>query len=80
MTESPLTMHVVFTSVPVPITTPVVATWGIMVLLAGGSWLLTRRLSLRPSAAQAALELVVEAIEAQIRDTHARRTAALSCR
>ncbi len=40
-----------------------------MLLLAGGCWLLTRRLSLRPSTRQAALEVVVEAIEAQVRDT-----------
>ena len=38
-------------------------------MLAGGSWLLTRRLSVHPSGTQAALEVLVEAIEAQIRDT-----------
>src|SRR6185437_8641833 len=32
-------------------------------------WLITRRLSLLPSSRQAALELVVNAIEGQIRDT-----------
>jgi len=69
MIESPLAVHVVFTLGPVPITTPVVATWGIMLLLAGGAWLLTRKLTLRPSAAQACLELVVETLEDQIRDT-----------
>ena len=69
MTESPFTAGVVFTIGTIPITVPVVATWGIMVLLAGGSWLLTRRLSLLPSARQAALEMLVETIEAQIRDT-----------
>ena len=45
------------------------ATWGIMLLLAGGSWLVTRRLSLHPSGLQAALELLVETIAGQVRDT-----------
>ena len=40
-----------------------------MLLLAGGSWLLTRRLSVHPSRRQAALEVVTDAIETQIRDT-----------
>jgi F-type H+-transporting ATPase subunit a len=69
MMGSPLTLHVVFRIGPVAVTTPVLATWGIMLLLAAGSWLLTRRLSVHPSSRQAALEVVVEAIEAQIRDT-----------
>ncbi|MCW3476414.1 F0F1 ATP synthase subunit A [Limobrevibacterium gyesilva] len=69
MIASPLATSVAFTLGPVPVTTPVVATWGLMALLAGGSWLLTRRLTLHPRAPQAALELLVQAIEAQIRDT-----------
>ncbi len=69
MTGSPLTVEVAFRVGPVAVTTPVVTTWGIMLLLAGGSWLITRRLSLHPSRRQAALELVVETIETQIRDT-----------
>jgi len=67
--ESPLAAHVAFHLGPVPITTPVVTSWGIMLVLAGGGWLLTRRLALRPGMAQAALELVVETLEQQIRDT-----------
>jgi F-type H+-transporting ATPase subunit a len=67
--ESPLTLHVVFQLGPVAFTTPVLATWGIMLFLVGGSWLLTRRLSLHPGTTQAALEVVVEAIQEQIRDT-----------
>jgi F-type H+-transporting ATPase subunit a len=67
--ESPLTLHVVFQLGPVPFTTPVLATWGIMLFLVGGSWLLTRRLSLHPGTRQAALEVVVDAIQGQIRDT-----------
>jgi F-type H+-transporting ATPase subunit a len=47
----------------------VLATWGIMLFLVGGSWLLTRRLSLHPGTRQAALEVVVDAIQGQIRDT-----------
>jgi F-type H+-transporting ATPase subunit a len=69
MTNSPLSLTVLFHAGPVPITAPVAVTWGIMALLAGGSWLLTRRLALHPSAAQAVLELVVDTIAAQIRDT-----------
>jgi F-type H+-transporting ATPase subunit a len=67
--QSPLTLNVVFQIGPVAVTTPVIATWGIMLLLAGGSWLLTRRLSLHPSRLQAGLELVVDTLEGQIRDT-----------
>ena len=67
--QSPLTTAVAFTIGPVPITQPVLVTWGLMAFLAGGSALLTRRLRLHPTATQAALELLVEAIETQIRDT-----------
>jgi F-type H+-transporting ATPase subunit a len=69
MTESPLTMPIIFSLGPVPITTPVITTWGIMAFLAGGSWLLTHRLALRPTTAQAVLEMVVVAIGTQIRET-----------
>ena len=69
MTASPLALAVAFRLGSIAITMPVVATWGIMLLLAGGSWLLTRNLSVHPSHKQAALEVLVEAIEAQIRDT-----------
>ncbi len=69
MTGSPLTLAVVFRIGSIAVTTPVVATWAIMLLLAGGSWLLTQRLSVHPSRTQAALEVLVEAIETQIRDT-----------
>jgi F-type H+-transporting ATPase subunit a len=69
MIESPLTMSVVFHLGPTPVTAPVLVSWGIVVALSGGSWILTRRLTLRPSGAQAVLELVVEGISEQIRDT-----------
>jgi F-type H+-transporting ATPase subunit a len=66
---NPLSMPLAFHLGPVPITAPVVVTWGIMVLLAGGSWLMTRRLTLRPSTAQTVLEVLVDGISGQIRDT-----------
>ena len=69
MIGSPFDTHVVFTLGPVPVTTPVVTTWGIMLMLTLGSWVVTRRLSLAPSRAQAALELVVDAISGEIRET-----------
>jgi F-type H+-transporting ATPase subunit a len=69
VTGSPLALTVVFHLGPVAVTAPVIATWGIMLLLAGGSWLLTRNLSVHPTRRQAALEVLVEAIETQIRDT-----------
>ena len=59
---SPLESHVLFAIGPVPISQPVATTWGIMAVLTIGSWLLTRRLALRPTRAQAALELVVETV------------------
>jgi F-type H+-transporting ATPase subunit a len=69
MIGSPLANTIVFTVGPVPIAEPVVVTWGIMALLTGGSWWLTRRMRISPSTSQAALELVVDAIATQIRDT-----------
>jgi F-type H+-transporting ATPase subunit a len=69
MTDSPLTLAAMFHLGPVTITAPVLVTWGIMAVLTIGSWLLTRRLSLHPSAAQAVLEMVVDATAGQIRDT-----------
>ncbi|MAM74082.1 F0F1 ATP synthase subunit A [uncultured Tistrella sp.] len=69
MIGSPLETPIAFHLGPVPIATPVLVTWGIMILLAGGSWMLTRRLELMPGRVQAVLELVVEAIDSQIRET-----------
>jgi F-type H+-transporting ATPase subunit a len=68
MTGSPLAASVLFQIGPVPVTAPVATTWGIMVFLAGGSWLLTRQLALHPTARQAAVELVIDAIGTQIRE------------
>jgi len=69
MSASPLSAPVLFSVGPVAVATPVVITWGIMVLLAGGSWLLTRRLKQLPGTTQTVLEFVVETVEEQVRDT-----------
>lgn len=69
MNASPFVLEPVFHIGPMPITAPVLVTWAIMVLLVAFSFIATRHLSLRPSRAQAALELLVDAIDGQIRDT-----------
>jgi F-type H+-transporting ATPase subunit a len=66
MQPSPLASPVLFQLGPVGVTRPVVTTWAIIAVLALGSWLVTRRLDLRPSRRQAALELVVTGIMDQI--------------
>lgn len=53
---------------PVPLMPAVVTTWAIMAALGIGAILITRRLSLRPTKAQAAAELLVAAVDGQIRD------------
>jgi F-type H+-transporting ATPase subunit a len=65
---SPLTSTVLFHIGPVTITRPVVTTWGIMLVLAVTSWLVTRRLRKLPDGRQALLEIVVTGIAAQIED------------
>ena len=69
MIELPLVTRTLFTMGPVPITKPVVVTWSLMAALALASVLLTILLSLIPSRRQGALEVVVGAIEDQIRGT-----------
>jgi len=66
---SPLASVALFHVGPAPITEAAVVTWAIMALLVLGAMLLTRRLSLVPSAIQAASELFVDAVDSQIRDT-----------
>jgi F-type H+-transporting ATPase subunit a len=66
---SPLASVALFHLGPVPITAGVVATWAIMAVLAIGSILVTRRLSLVPSKTQAFFELIVDTVDGQIRDT-----------
>jgi len=67
--NSPLANPALFHLGPVPITESVVATWAIMALLVLGGMLITRRLSLIPSRTQATFELIVDAVDSQIRDT-----------
>jgi F-type H+-transporting ATPase subunit a len=70
MTQSPLSMPVLLHLGPVPVTEPVLLTWCIMGVLTAGCWVLRRHLVLvRPSPAQAVLELLVDAISSQVRDT-----------
>lgn len=67
--KSPLSIDVLFHIGPVPISAPVLVTWAIMAFLAGGAWVATRRLSPQPSRFQALLELIVQTVDGQIRDT-----------
>ncbi|HUW79631.1 MAG TPA: F0F1 ATP synthase subunit A [Acidocella sp.] len=66
---SPLSSEPLFHIGPVPVTEAVVATWGIMLALVSGAVIFTRRLVLHPTRTQAVLELIVEAVDSQIRDT-----------
>jgi F-type H+-transporting ATPase subunit a len=66
MTGSPLAQEPLFHLGPLPIDPCVATTWAIMAVLAGGCWLATRRLALRPGRLQAALELLVTGIQDQI--------------
>jgi F-type H+-transporting ATPase subunit a len=66
---SPLTSIAFFHLGPVPITAGVATTWAIMIVLVVGGILITRRLSLVPSATHAAFELIVDTVDSQIRDT-----------
>lgn len=67
--NSPLEIMPLFFLGPVPITAPVVVTWGIMILLTFASFSATRHLSPAPSKIQSVLEMLVETIDGQIRDT-----------
>ena len=69
MTESPLTMSPVLRIGAIPVTAPVLVTWAIIAVVPLASFLLSRRLSLAPGKTQTALELLVETIDQQIRDT-----------
>lgn len=66
---SPLATKVVFMLGPVPVTEPVVVTWGLIGLLTLVGLLVRRRLSVVPSRGQAAIELVVDAMQRLIRET-----------
>ncbi|MDW5377921.1 F0F1 ATP synthase subunit A [Halomonas sp. HP20-15] len=69
MNDSPLVTSALFHVGPVPISAAVTVTWLLIVASTAGSWALTRRLSLRPGKAQSALELFVETLDHQLRDT-----------
>jgi len=70
MPASPFAADIVFRVGPVPITRVVITTWGIVAVLAGGAFAATRRMSVdAPGRLQSALEIVVETIAGQIRDT-----------
>lgn len=68
MDTSPLASKVLFHIGPVPITQPVVTTWGLMVALALGAFFVTRALTLRPGRRQAVVEALVMGISDQIRE------------
>ncbi len=68
MDASPLASTVLFHVGPVPITRPVMTTWAIMLGLSLASWLVTRRLHVRPDRWQAVLEVIVTGILRQIGD------------
>jgi F-type H+-transporting ATPase subunit a len=69
MIESPLATKTLFTVGLIPITEPVVVTWGLMAALTLAGWLARCSLKLRPSRYQAVLELIVATIETQIQST-----------
>ena len=69
MIRSPLTTAPVLHAGPVGITASVIVGWTIVACMAIGAALLTRKLSVAPSRTQTVLELLVETIDAQIRDT-----------
>jgi F-type H+-transporting ATPase subunit a len=67
--KSPLALEPLLRVGPVPLTEPVVVSWLVVALLGGAALLATRRLALLPSRFQMALEMLVSAIDDQIRDT-----------
>jgi F-type H+-transporting ATPase subunit a len=67
--RSPLVAKTVFSIGPVPITEPVLVTWGLIAGLALLAYLASRRLSLRPGPVQAALEVVVSTVQSHIAET-----------
>lgn len=69
MIRSPLTAAPLLHAGPVGITASVIVGWTIVACMAIGAALLTRKLSVAPSRTQTVLELLVETIDAQIRDT-----------
>ena len=79
MIGSPFITKTLFTVGPVPITEPVVVTWGLMAALTFGGFLATRSLRVAPSRNQTVLELIVGSDRRSDPRHHARRARALSC-
>ena len=69
MNGSPFDQEIAFRLGPVIVTEVVVTTWFIIIVMVMGSMWLTRRLKLRPDKKQAVLEMMVNIIDEQIRDT-----------
>ncbi|WP_149747132.1 F0F1 ATP synthase subunit A [Rhizobium sp. RU35A] len=67
--SSPLSTDVLFHIGPIPVSDPVVVTWGIMAVMTLGLWLATRRLTIKAGPVQAVLEMIVEVIDGQIRES-----------
>jgi len=67
--ESPLLTPTLFHIGPVPITQPVVVTWGIMAALTLLFWIMSRRLTMVPGKVQTVLELFVTTVDSQLRET-----------
>ena len=67
--NSPLDSSVLFTVGPVPISTRVATVWAIMVILSIVAVVVRRGLALVPSTTQALFELIVDAVDSQIRAT-----------
>lgn len=67
--ENPLITQPLFYVGPVPITSAVLVTWGIMACLTGFSVWMSGRLRTTPDGLQSAVELLVDTIDGQIRDT-----------
>lgn len=67
---SPLETPIAFHIGPLPVAWAVLVTWGIMAFLVLGARAITRNMSMEaPSTAQSVLEMVVEVLDGQIRDT-----------
>ncbi|KFE36290.1 F0F1 ATP synthase subunit A [Thioclava atlantica] len=73
--DNPLSLAPLFHLGPVPITAPVVVTWGLIAVLSLFALVSTRKLSLRPGKTQTVLELFVSTIDAQVRETMNREPA-----
>lgn len=69
MSDSPFAVSTVFSIGSVGISQTVVTTWAILAVLGVGSFLATLRLSVKPGPVQEVLELVVTAIDDQIKAT-----------